>query len=468
MARDGAQWATLKKYIDYLDAKGIKAIAYTALGHITGQAMSTSFKDEYVLTADIYAYDDETGIGKKIQSTTAIPKSDKTDNPDTVSDGKQTYIDITHPDAMKWYLNTVWGEMMKLGIDGLKVDFSESLPNEGVYRDININGTRYEKVYIKLRWHDPSMFGATEPHHAYAAYYVSAVNKYMNEKADLREDDDGFIVLARGGGIGLQRNPYMLAGDQTRRFKNLSTQLAALINSGISGISFVTYDMGGYAYYGTPYHYYGGQVQELDENNGKLTLFDFQDAEEYESEIFIRSMQYTIFGSVVKTHGDVRHVYQMTDEVQELAPLYMALHNELSAYRRELSQIACDTGMPLVRHMILEYQNDPNVADVDDQYMYGDALLVAPILTCNTKTQSGKQVLDYASVVTRTVYLPAGEWIDLNTGETIVSTGQTITVSANLAKVPVYLNTASEHAEALKTVFAGETWSAIKVLANAK
>jgi hypothetical protein len=65
MARDGAQWATLKKYIDYLDAKGIKAIAYTALGHITGQAMSTSFKDEYILTADIYAYDEENGIGKK-------------------------------------------------------------------------------------------------------------------------------------------------------------------------------------------------------------------------------------------------------------------------------------------------------------------------------------------------------------------------------------------------------------------
>ena len=465
---DGAQWATLYKFISYLNEQDIKTIAYTALGHMTGAKMGKNFKDEYVLMADMYVYDDENGIGKKIQSTTAIPKSDKTDNPDTVSDGKQTYIDITHPDAMKWYLNTVWGEMMKLGIDGLKVDFSESLPNEGVYRDININGTRYEKVYIKLRWHDPSMFTETEPHHAYAAYYVSAVNKYMNEKADLREDDDGFIVLARGGGIGLQRNPYMLAGDQTRRFANLSTQLAALINSGISGISFVTYDMGGYAYYGTPYHYYGGQPQEIQENNGKLTLFDMQDAEEYESEIFIRSMQYTIFGSVVKTHGDVRHIYQMTDEVQELAPLYLALHNELSEYTRELSQIACDTGMPLVRHMILEYQNDPNVADIDDQYMYGDALLVAPILTCNTKTQSGKLVLDYASVATRTVYLPAGEWIDLNTGETIVSTGQTITVRANLAKIPVYLNTASEYAEQLQAVFAGETWSAIKALANAQ
>jgi alpha-glucosidase (family GH31 glycosyl hydrolase) len=258
------------------------------------------------------------------------------------------------------------------------------------------------------------------------------------------------------------------AGDQSRRFRNLKTQLAAVINSGISGIPFVTYDMGGYAYYGTSYHYYGGQPQRLPEANGDLSLPNFQFAEEYESEIFIRSMQYTVFGNVIKTHGDVRHIYQMTDEVQELAPLYMALHDELGGYLRELSRVACDTGKPMVRHMILEYQNDPNVADVDDQYMYGDALLVAPILTCNTKLWGGETVLDYASVATRTVYLPAGEWIDLNTGKTIVSTGQTITVEANLAKIPVYLNTASEYADELQAIFAGETWSAIKALANKK
>ena len=158
----------------------------------------------------------------------------------------------------------------------------------------------------------------------------------------------------------------------------------------------------------------------------------------------------------------------MTDEAQELAALYTALHEELADYLQELSQIACDTGMPMIRHTILEYQNDQNVADLDDQFMYGDALLVAPILTSNTKTENGNLVLDYASVVTRTVYLPAGEWIDLNSGETVVSTGQTITVSANLAKIPVYLNTASEYAEELQTIFAGETWTSIKTLANAQ
>ncbi len=466
MGTSGAQWATVKKFVDYLDSQGIKAMAYTALGHLTGSAMGSGFKDEYMLSVDMYEYSDENGIGKKLQTTTRIPKSDKTDNPDTVSDGVQTYLDISHSSAVKWYMNNVWDAMMDLGIDGLKVDFSESLPNEGVYRDIKINGVVYPQVYIKLNWHDPSMFEATEPHHAYASYFVSAVNKIMNEKADLREDDDGFIVLARGGGIGLQRNPYMLAGDQTRRFANLSTQLAAVINSGISGIPFVTYDMGGYAYHATSYHYYGGQPQLLPESSGNILLPDFEAAEEYESEIFIRSMQYTVFGNVIKTHGDVRHVYQMTDEVQELAALYMALHDDLAWYLRELSEEACETGMPMVRHMILEYQDDPKVVDIDDQYMYGDALLIAPILTCNTKISGDNYLLNYASVATRKVYLPAGEWIDLNTGKTIVSTGLTIPVNANLAKIPVYLNTSSEYAEELQAVFEGEAWSAIKELAN--
>ena len=156
----------------------------------------------------------------------------------------------------------------------------------------------------------------------------------------------------------------------------------------------------------------------------------------------------------------------MTDEAQELAELYNALHEDLATYLQKMSKIACDTGMPMVRHMVLEYQNDSKVADIDDQFMYGDALLVAPILSCNVKAQNGQLVLDYASTVTREVYLPAGEWIDLNTGEKITSVGQTVTVDANLAKIPVYLNTASEYAEELQAVFEGEAWSAIKELAN--
>ena len=460
-AKNVSTWGKLKTVSDYLHGKNIKMLVYSSLGRAAGD-MASGFKSEYQLSAKIWGYDVSKGqktdevIKSKI---TAIPKSDQTDNPDTTSDGTQIYLDITNPAAVKWYMDTVWDVALDLGIDGVKIDFCESVPNEGYYKTIG--------GYLEYNWYDPSVFESLEVHHAYPSYFVSLFYKTMEEKAAKRDGDTGFVVLTRGGGIGTQRNPYYWAGDQSRTFRNLSTQLAAVINSGISGIPFMTYDMAGYAYEGSSYHYYGGQVQTVSDGKTSFYLADQRAAEEYESEIFVRALQFTTFGNMIQTHGYVRHLYQMTAEAQQISALYSALHEELADYLQKLSKIACDTGLPMIRHMILEYQNDAKVADINDQFMYGDALLLAPILTCNTKTNEiGKTVLDYASAVTRKVYLPAGEWIDLNTGETIVSTGMEIEVSANLAKIPAYLNTASEDYEMLKAIFEGQTWSQIKALAN--
>ena len=468
MATDAGQKTNLKNYIEYLNSHNIKTLVYISLGYLTGSGMGKNYKEEYRLSVNLWEYDTTTGEKIKLinQNVTNIPKSDETNNPDTTSDGSQIYLDITNPDAVKWYMDTVWDAMVDLGVDGVKIDFCESVPNEGYYKKIFINKEQ-KSGYLEYNWHDPSVFENAEIHHAYPSYFASVFYKAMEEKAAQRDGDTGFVLLTRGGGIGAQRNPYLWAGDQERRFQTLSTQLAAVINSGISGIPFMTYDMGGYAYAGTAYHYYGGQLTEIKDAPGNFYLADQQAAEEYESEIFVRALQFTVFGNMIQTHGYVRHVYQMTEEAQKISALYNALHNELSDYLQELSKIACDTGMPMVRHMILEYQNDTTVANIDDQFMYGDALLLAPVLTCNTKQNAdGKTVLDYASVVTRDVYLPAGEWIDLNTGETIVSEGQTITVSANLAQIPVYLNTASAYAEQMQEIFAGDTWQAILAYAE--
>ena len=465
--------AKLEEIATYLQEKDIKTLVYSYLGWVTGASMGSGYKSEYLLSINVYEYDTATGEikldenGNPIlkKTTTAIPKVDKSDNPDTASDGTQNYLDITNPDAVKWYIDTVWTALLDLGIDGVKIDFCESIPNEGYYKEMKNIG----EGYLTYNWYDPTMFESKEVHHAYPSFLTSVLYAEMEKRAALRDGDTGFVLLTRGGGIGSQRNPYMWAGDQTRRFRTLALQLNAVINSGISGLPFMSYDMAGYAYYGTTYHYYGGQPQLVEDIIGKITLADQQAAEEYESEIFVRGLQYTVFGNLIQTHGDVRHVYYMTEKAQEISALYASLHEELSDYQYKLSQIACDTGMPMIRHMILEYQDDANVASIDDQFMYGDGLLVAPILTANSKVDAnGKTVLDYASVVTRQVYLPEGEWMDLNSGETINSTGEYITVEANLAKIPVYLNLASADAEELQAIFAGETWTAIKALANAQ
>ena len=86
----------------------------------------------------------------------------------------------------------------------------------------------------------------------------------------------------------------------------------------------------------------------------------------------------------MQTHGDVRHAYEMTEEVKQIYRNFTRLHTELIPYMQKYSKIACDTGMPPVRHLVLKYMNDVKVYDLIDEFLLGDGLLVAPILTKDT------------------------------------------------------------------------------------
>ena len=193
----------------------------------------------------------------------------------------------------------------------------------------------------------------------------------------------------------------------------------------------MTYDMAGYAYSAS-----GMQIRNL------ITL-------EKESEIFARAIEYTAFTSNIQTHGDVRHAYEMTEETQEIYRRFTDLHEELIPYIQRYSQIACDTGMPVVRAMVLQYQDDSNVYDLETQYMLGDGLLVAPILK--------------EGVTSKDVYLPAGTWLNLLTGEEIETDGEYVTVNATLGQIPVFMNMncSVEDNNLLAEVFNGDTWKLI-------
>ena len=400
----------LKDIITWLDTLNIKTMMYMSVGR-PGDGFG-GYRKNYSLTANVN--------GKE---TDLIPRLGKSDNPDAEGSNAQSYLDITNPRAVEWYMNTVWSLLIDLGVDGVKIDFCETLPNEGTYT----NGTT-----IQYNFYDRSVFSneGDTVHHAYASYFISLFYKSMLEQKAAKNIDDGFVVLSRGGGIGSQRNPYMWAGDQTREFKNLSTQLIAILSSGVSGIPFMTYDMAGYAYSKA-----GGYFNE--------------GAVESESEIFIRSIQYTAFTSVIQTHGDVRHLYELTEQAQAISAAYTAIHNELMPYIRKISQVACDTSVPMTRHLILHAPNDKNVYNINDEYMFGDALLVAPILT--------------ESTTSREVYLPEGTWINLITGEKHVvnANGKTVTVNVTMEQIPVFLNAQSADAASLLDVFNGETWQSI-------
>jgi alpha-glucosidase len=100
-----------------------------------------------------------------------------------------------------------------------------------------------------------------------------------------------------------------------------------------------------------------------------------------------------------------------------------------------------------VRHLVLSYSKDENVYDLNDEFMLGEGLLIAPILTENT--------------FEREVYLPEGSWTNLLTGE-VLTGGTCVKATANLGQIPVYLNNDSKDASELLPIFKGTNWRLIQ------
>ncbi len=411
----------LRRSVQWLHSHGLKAMVYMRVGGIYKDVIGC--KEDYHVHADMDVPKLDGTIEKRENTSQIIWLSGTGENPDVgrrASGNVQTndFLDITNEDAIKWYFDELWGDLIDMGIDGVKIDYCEALPDGDTPFGSGAN--------VHYRWKHPEKFVPGTEHHAYPPYFISLFYKKMTEKREARGNKDGFMVFTRGGGIGSQRNPYMWSGDQARSFDKLDDQLLAVVNSGLSGLPFMSFDMAGYSYGRTNY---------------------FTIGKEYESEIFARAVEFTAFMTQMQTHGDVRHAYEMTEEVQRIYRNFTRLHKDLIPYMQKYSKIACDTGVPPVRHLVLNYPNDPSVYDMIDEFMLGEGLLVAPILAENT--------------FERDVYLPAGSWTNMLTDE-VVEGGRFVKVQASLGQIPVFLNNDSADADELRNVFMCQNWKEIK------
>ena len=145
----------------------------------------------------------------------------------------------------------------------------------------------------------------------------------------------------------------------------------------------------------------------------------------------------------MQTHGKVRRSYEFANEnpaylyVTELYRTYTKLHEHLTPYLTELVEEACTTGVPVMRHLIFGWQDDVNVYKIEDEYTFGDAFLIAPILIAPILNNKD----------TRKIYLPEGEWLDLNTGDTYIvgKEGQWLyDYHASIAELPTFYNMNTE------------------------
>ena len=123
--------------------------------------------------------------------------------------------------------------------------------------------------------------------------------------------------------------------------------------------------------------------------------------------------------------GGPNEVWSYGDEVYEICKKYMFIRENLKPYLRDLMQAAHEKGTPVMRTLFYEFPNDSQCWDIEDQYMFGSDILVAPVME--------------AGLTLRAVYLPAGvKWKNAWTDEKYEG-GQSIEVAAPLEIVPLFI-----------------------------
>ncbi len=235
-----------------------------------------------------------------------------------------------------------------------------------------------------------------------------------------QEGQKNIVNLVRCAWAGSQRYGALVwSGDIHSSFKDLRNQICAGLHMGISGIPWWTTDIGGF---------HGG-----DPNDSEFR------------ELLIRWFQFGAFSPVMRLHGDRKpqtklyhddgsealftgsdnEVWSFGEEAYDILKKFMYIRERIRPYTRELMQEAHRKGTPVIRTMFYEFPDDENCWDLKDQYMYGNNILVAPIV------EKGK--------ICREVYLPKGaKWLDANSKQ-YYDGGCTILCEAPIEIIPLFL-----------------------------
>jgi alpha-glucosidase/alpha-D-xyloside xylohydrolase len=147
--------------------------------------------------------------------------------------------------------------------------------------------------------------------------------------------------------------------------------------------------------------------------------------------LFVRWFEWGAFQPVMRAHGERNHneVWSYGKQAEPILEKYLRLRYQLLPYTYSLAYGSYQTGAPFMRALFMDFPNDPNVANIPDEYMFGPAFLVAPV------SEQG--------ATHRSVYLPAGcDWYNYWTNERIEG-GQTINANAPIDTIPLFVRAGS-------------------------
>lgn len=277
-------------------------------------------------------------------------------------------VDFSNPEARAWWKEEV-KKLLREGAAVLKPDYGDRVPEDALFANGKI-GRELHNLY--LFWFTETCYQACEEVHGYG------------------------LVWRRAGYIGSQRYPGTWAGDTRSTWEEMLACLRGGLSAGFNGDAFWAGDIGGFT----------GPAPS--------------------AELYIRWAQLGLLSPLARFHGAncPREPWYFGDEAVSVVRHYAKLRERLLPYFKRCAGEAYASGVPLMRHMHLEFTDEPGTERIDDQFMIGADLLVAPVFT--------------PGATERTVYLPAGRWIELENPGVAHEGGRYHRVPAPLQRLPLF------------------------------
>lgn len=311
--------------------------------------------------------------------------------------GDAVYPDFGNPDVRKW-----WGEHLSfytdLGVGGIWNDMNEPasfngpLPNDVIFTDEDKASTHGEM------------------HNVYGHNMAKATYEGLKKLTGKRP-----FIITRACYSGSQKYTTAWTGDNQSLWTHLRMAIPQQCNLGLSGMSFVGTDIGGFGADTTP-------------------------------ELLVRWIEAGCFSPLFRNHcakGSMnQEPWLFGDEVLAIYRKYVELRYTLLPYFYDLCRECEQTGLPVIRPLVLHYENDTYVRNLNDEFLVGEHLLIAPVVE--------------QGAVKRMVYLPEGVWYDYWTHEAYQGR-QYYLVDAPLDKCPIFVKAGTILPKAPAQMYVGET-----------
>lgn len=212
--------------------------------------------------------------------------------------------------------------------------------------------------------------------------------------------DRRVLLLMRGGTAGLQRyGVFPWTTDVSRSWGGLAPQVKLMLSSGLSGLGYMSSDIGGFAV--DPEH-------------------------PTDPELYVRWLQMGAFSPMLRTHAQLMPEPYHYPTVEHTSKKYIKMRYEWLPYNYTLAYENAAKGWPLARPLDFHGDNpEARYADIEDEYLWGDQVLVAPVMKQGARSRS--------------VLFPAGEWVDFNRPALKYKGGTQATVKAPLDEMPLFV-----------------------------